>query len=98
VKAPKNSSGEIYWCVTYVEDIPVKIATGAIFALQTRRAGPITVTITWSVYNFWRIDDIKDAYTDNRKIVLEILLGILAIWLVMTIVNTSKKKEKHTKK
>jgi hypothetical protein len=98
IDIPKNKSWIVYGCLSYNLHNGYSKSTWDIFGIVVRKVAPITINITWSVYNFWRRDDLKYTYTDNKQIILKILIAILATRLIYTIVQTSKKKEKHTKK
>lgn len=91
----KNLTWNTFWCFGFKINKEEKIKNGEMFLIVPRKVGYIYVNMTWSVYNFWRRDDIKDVYTTNKQIVLKILIAILAVRLVYTIVQTGKKKEKH---
>lgn len=96
--APRSATGDIYWCLIYKLNRDESIEPGKMFLIKIIKASYITVDITWSVYNFWRRDDIKYAYTDNKEIILKILIGILSVRLLVTIIKTVKKPEHHNKK
>lgn len=96
--APKTLSWRTLGCVGYEINRQEQIEPGKMFLIVPRKVGYIYVNITWSVYQFWRRDDLKYTYTTNKQIVLKILIAILAVRLIVTIVKTGKKKEKYTKK
>lgn len=96
--APKYVSGNILWCLAYKLSKEEKVNMG-VFLMTTRKVGYMTIAVTWSVYNFWRRDDIKDVYIANRTGILKIIIGVLAVWIIVTIIQPTKKKEKsHHKK
>jgi hypothetical protein len=74
-----------------------QIKPGAMFLIVPRKVGYIYINATWSVYNFGRLDDIKNVYISNRSIILKIIIGILAIWIVMSIITIGKKGKKTKK-
>ena len=95
IKIPQNSTGKIYWCVYFTIDGSANKLTGAIFQTIIRKYMPIIITITWKVYNFWWRDDIMDTYESS---ILKIIIGILALWIIITVFKTDKKKTTHHKK
>lgn len=95
----KSASWNMLGCFGYKIDKEVVKDTGALFLITPRKVGYIYVHMTWSVYQFWRIDSIKDTYINNKSIILKIIIAILSIRIVITLFQTGKKKEKHhTKK
>lgn len=97
ITAPNDMSGYVYGCVGYQLD-KKRTPEDGMFLILRRKVILIKANITWSVYNFWRRDDIKYAYTDNKEIILKILIGILSVRLLVTIIKTVKKPEHHNKK
>ena len=96
--ASKSASGNLLGCLGYKLDKEESIEPGNIFLITARKVGYIYVNISWSVYNFWRRDDIKGIYIYNRSSILKIIIGILAIGIIISIFKTDKKKENHHKK
>ena len=37
----------------------------------------------------------KDVYVSNKAMILKVLIGILAVWLIISIAQTSKKNKKE---
>jgi len=96
---PKTATWDMIWCLSYAIDGSYTKNTWDVFGIVVRKTAPIWITVTWEVYNYWRRDDIKYTYTDNKQTILKILIAILAIRLVVTIMKTGNKKDKkHTKK
>ena len=94
----KDATGKILWCFGYKINKQFKINTWDMFLIIPRKVGHITIDMSWSIYNYgWR-DDVKFAYTDNKQIVLKVLIGILAIWLIATIAKPNKKKSEEKSK
>ena len=98
MKIPTTATGNIYGCVAYSLPNSYSKNTGDVFWMFIRKVAPIEITITWDVYTLWRWDDLKDVYTTNKNSILQIIVGILAIWIIISIVQTVKKKDKHHKK
>lgn len=90
---PESATGNIYGCLGYHLPENYSQKTGDIFGIIIRKAAPIEVLVTWSVYKLGRRDDMKYAYTDNKQIILKVLIAVLAIRLVVTIIKTDKKKD-----
>jgi hypothetical protein len=96
---PRANTGNIYWCLTFRLDNSYSHKTWAVFGMQIRKTAPIYITVTGDVYNFWRRDDIKLGLTKNKDGVLKVIAGILGIWIIVSVVQATKKKEKkHHKK
>ena len=93
--APKNSSGNIVWCAVYKLNQEEKIEPGKMFLIVVRKVGYIQINIVWSVYQFWRWDNFKDFYAINKAGILKVIIAILVFWIIVTILQTTKKKEKH---
>lgn len=96
-KIPKTASGEIYWCIAYYTPDSFAKTTGDVFWTFVRKVSPFSVTITWSVYNFWRRDDLKDATIANKDDILKVIIGILGLRIIVTIIQISKKSKKEKK-
>lgn len=95
---PKTRTGDIIGCLTYTIDWSYSKKTWEVFGIVIRKTAPITITVTWSVYNFWRRDDMKEWLTMNRTSILKGLAVILGLWIIITIIQISTKKEKSHKK
>lgn len=94
-KAPRNASWNMLGCFGYQIDKEEKIREGNMFLVVPRKAGNINIKVTWSVYKFWRRDNIKE----NKNNILKIIIMILILWLITTIVKKDKKeKNTHHKK
>lgn len=99
IKIPQESTGNIYWCIWATIDGAVIKNTGDMLGIVVRKPISIAITVTWSVYKFWRIDDIHDIYIQKQSSILKIIISILVLWLVTTIFYPGNKKKKgHTKK
>ena len=97
--ASKNASWNIFGCFGYQIAQQEKIKEGNMFLIVPRKVGYISINIIWSVYRFWRRDDIKDVYTLHKSSILKGIVAILALWIIVSIFQTAKKKEKkHHKK
>lgn len=96
--APKNASWDIFGCFGYQMGKQEKIKEGNMFLIVPRKVGYIYINLTWSVYNFWRRDDTKDIYTRNSSSILKGIIAILGLWIIITIIQISSKKEKINKK
>jgi hypothetical protein len=96
--APKNASWNIFGCFGYQMGKQEKIKEGNMFLIVPRKVGYISINITGSVYQFWRRDGIKDVYTLNKTSILKAIAAILGLWIIVTIIQISSKKEKHHKK
>jgi hypothetical protein len=98
IRIPKNTTwGDIYGCIWFYLSWAYFKWPNDVLGVRVARHFPMKITVTWAVYNLWRRDDMKDAYTTNRSGILKIIIAILALWLIVTIVQTSKKKEEHPK-
>lgn len=102
INLKKTLTGSIYWCVTY--NLPDNFIqnTWDIFGVVVRKVAPIEIMITWDVYKFWRRDDTKNIYTENKQTILKIIIAIIAVRLILSIVKAIKKpqndKNKKSKK
>lgn len=96
--APKNVSWNTIGCFGYEIDRQEAIKDGNMFLIIPRKVWYIHINITWSVYNFWWLDDIKDTYTKNKNIIFTIIAVILGIWILITIFQKDTKKDKHISK
>lgn len=96
--APKTASGTVLGCFGFKINKQEQIQPGKMFLIVPRKVGYIYMNVTGSVYNFGRRDDIKNTYTTNKQGILKVIIGVLAIWLILTVVQTGKKKEKNNKK
>lgn len=94
---PETATWSIYGCLSYTIDGWYTHNTGEIFGLMIRKTAYMETNLTGWVYKYWRRDDMKDWYETNKSVILKILLGIIAVWLVVTIINTGKKKTSHSK-
>jgi hypothetical protein len=68
------------------------------FLILSRKSSYIRILITWDVYNFWRWDDTKDIYTNNKNSIFKVISAIIAVRLILTILKTSKKSKKNIHK
>lgn len=99
IKLPEDTTwGKILWCFSVRLSGAYFQSPGQMFGLKTTTGFPIIINVTWDAYNFWRRDDIIYTYTDNKQLILKILIAILAVRLVITIVKTGKKKDKQQEK
>ena len=96
--ALKNSSGDIFGCVVYKINQEEKIETGKMFLMVVRKIAPIHINITWNIYNYDRLDDMKDIYEYNNINILRFIIAILSLWLILSIIKTAKPHQKATKK
>ena len=97
IKIPTTTTGNIYGCVAYYLPNSYSKKTGDVFWMLIRKIAPIEIIITWGVYRLWRWDDSKDVYVNHKNSILKVIVGILAIWIMVSIVQATKKKEKHPK-
>lgn len=92
LKTPKTQTGNVYGCLSYTIDGWYNYNSGDIFAIMVRKVSPIEVVVTGSVYNFWRRDDSKELLVNNKATIAKILVAIFSIWLIFTILKTTKSK------
>ena len=92
-RAPMNASWNILWCFAYQVNKEETIKEGNMFLIVPRKAGNIKMRVVWPVYRLWRRDDIKD----NKDNILKVVIAISILWLIITIFQTDKKKEKNHK-
>lgn len=96
---PKDAKTSINWCVSFSISWAAVKETWSMFSFVTRRTAPVFITLTWDIYQFGRRDDIKDTYSTNKSFIMKIIIAILVLWLIGTILQKDKKKQKHhTKK
>lgn len=97
---PKSGTGKINGCMVYRIDSSSSHKTWAMFGILIRKTVYIGITVTGDVYNFWWRDDIKLWFSINRQPILKVVAGILILWLLVSIIQTVKRKEKkpHHKK
>lgn len=96
-KSPKNASGQSYGCLVYKLDKKEDIVFADMFLVTLRNASYIYISNTWSVYNFWRWDDIKDVYMTHKDIALKIIVILLTIWIITIIFSKKNNRKKHDK-
>lgn len=87
----KNTSWNINGCFGYQIDKQEKIKDGNMFLIIPRKVWFIYINITWSVYNFWRRDDIKE----SKNTIFKFIAGVLSVWIIITIFQKDKKKDKR---
>lgn len=98
-KASKNMSGEILGCVTYKSnDTPSTTASENMFIVVVRKIAPIYINITGDRYYFWWIDNIKDMYTHHKVLILRSIIGLLSLWILITLIQMVLPKKSSTKK
>ncbi len=99
IRIPKSTATwDMYWCLWFFLSGAYFKWPNDVLGVRMARHFPLKIVITGDVYNYGRRDDIKYAYTDNRQTILKIIMGILAIRLVWTIVNTTKKTSETKQK
>lgn len=91
---PKNSTWNMYGCITYMGASPVVVANGEMFGIKIRKAGPMAIKIVWPVYYFWWRDNIKDFFSLAKSTILKGIIAIFSLRLILIIA----KKEKNNKK
>lgn len=91
---PKSAMGNIYGCIAYYLPDNYSQNPGDLFGVIVRKAAPIEIAVTWSVYTLWRRDGIKD----NSSFILKVIIAVLAVRIVVTIFQPHKRKEHHKKK
>lgn len=97
IAIPKTQTWNIYGCASFkIKWNLQKAASWSMFNIEIVKKATINITITWNVYNYWLLDDIKYSITDNKQTVLKGLVAILGLRLVVSIVQSSFKK-KHRK-
>ena len=90
---PNTSTGEMYWCISYTLPQNYTKNTWDMFGIVVRKAIPIQITITWDIYKLgWR-DDIKDIYRENNILILKCIIAILAIYIIISMFQPTKKKK-----
>jgi len=92
---PNTATGNIYWCVSYNLPDNYSKSTWDVFGIMVRKVAPIEITITWDIYNLWRRDDIRDGVVTNKNSILKVIIAILGLWIIVSIIQTARKKEKH---
>lgn len=97
-RTPKSASGNIIWCASYKINQKEEIDPWKMFLVVTRKIAPITIIVTWSVYDFWRRDDMKDVYFTHTSSILKVIIVILALSIIVVIFQQDKKKRKPHKK
>ncbi len=90
---PTTATGTIQGCLSFYLPDNYSKGTWDIFGIMVRKVAPIGITVTWAVYNLWRRDDYKELYTANKSSFLKFIIAILGIWLIVTVIQTSKKKD-----
>lgn len=92
LKIPTTQTGNVYGCLSYTIDGWYNYNSGDIFAIMVRKVSPIEVVVTGSVYNLWRRDDSKELLVNNKATIAKILVAIFSVWLISTILKTTKHK------
>lgn len=94
----QQASGIIAGCFGYQLAQTEEIKPGEMFIVVPRKVGYISMQVTWEVYTLGRRDKIQYMYTDNQKWILQIIVAILACWLLITVVKTIHHYQKKPKK
>ncbi len=92
LEIPKTQTGDIHGCLSYTIDDWYSYNAGDTFAIRIRKVSPIEVVVTGSVYHFWRRDHSKELLADNKATIAKILVAIFSVWLIVTILKTTKPK------
>lgn len=92
--APKNISGEMFWCFGYKIDKEEKIKNWNMFLIVPRKVWYIQIDITWDVYNFGRRDDTKKIYIQYERKIFTVIAIIFGIWIIISIFQKDTKKRK----
>lgn len=99
IDIPSSYTGNtMYWCLSYKMNKEETMEPGQMFLFVYRKTAPIAITVTWEVYKLRRRDDINDIYTLNSSSILKTIIAILGLWIIITIIQISNKKEKPHKK
>lgn len=100
ITIPKDMTWTLNGCIWYQLDLKKPDNYTGLFFVVRRHVGLMRVNITWDVYNFGWLDDIKYIYKDNQIFVLKIIAWMIWLLLVyyISVSFTWKKKEKQAKK
>lgn len=96
--ASRQASGIIAGCFGYQMAQEEEIQPGEMFKVVPRKVGYISMQVTWEVYTLGRRDKIQYFYTDNQSWILQIIIAILACWLLITVVKTIRHYQHNPKK
>lgn len=92
IHIPKTLSWDIYGCVWFSLSWWYTQETWSMLGVTFVRRFPIVLHITGSVYNLWRRDDGKELLVNNKATIAKIFVAIFSIWLIVTILKTTKPK------
>jgi hypothetical protein len=97
---PKTYSGNLMGCVSYRIKGDVSRGSWGIFDVVIRKIWKINITVSWSPYNYQRLDDLKENISFNKNGILKILIWIIWLRLIISVVQSlkHKKKKHHTHK
>jgi len=101
IAIPKTQTWNIYGCASFkIKWNLQKAASWSMFNIEIVKKATINIAITWDIYNYWLLDDIKYSITDNKQTVLKGLAAIVGLRLVISILQSSfkKKQRKNQKK
>jgi len=97
ITIPQNQTWNIYWCWSFKIKWDIqKAKTWSMFNIEIVKKATINIQVTWSVYNYWLIDNIQTTIIDNKNNILKWLILIIGIRLVISTIQSISKK-KHTK-
>lgn len=91
---PKTASGNIYGCVVLFLKDGMSQSQGSMFGVKAARKYPLILHATGSLHTFGWADVIGKGYEEHRSLFRKIVIGILALWLVVNVLQTGKKKKK----
>jgi hypothetical protein len=95
---PKTYSGDIMGCVSYKIKWDVSRGSWAIFDVVIRKIWKINITVSWTPYNYQRLDDLKENISSSKDTILKILIWIIWLRLIISIAQSLiHKKKKHHK-
>jgi hypothetical protein len=97
ITIPQTQTWNIYWCWSFKIKWDIqKAETWSMFNIEIVKKATINIQVTWSVYNYWLIDNIQTTIIDNKNNILKWLILIIGIRLVISTIQSISKK-KHTK-
>lgn len=94
---PTYTGQKIYGCLSYKMNKEETMSPWEMFLMVYRKTAPMEITVAGDIYRLWRRDDIKDAYEINKVNIIKVIIAILALWLILTIIQTDKKVKEKVK-
>ncbi len=97
-EAPKNLTWEIYGCIWYFINKDLAKTADGLFTIVNRKVWLFKANISWDVYKWWFIDDIKFFVKNNQSILIKIFIFVVAVLLLQSLYSIFKSHKSKSKK